>query len=203
MRQHTRERFDGLKDKYMGYISTKELLSEGFSNRQIYCLQEERLLEKISNGYFWMSGAGIEKPADYKAVEVCFVNKNAVIMSDSACFYHGFIDVEPEKLSVGTRRNDRRIMTFPFSVTRHYLAQVSYEERISNIKTKFGSYNMYDIDRSVWDSIRFSESIAPDIFELIIEKYKKQRLNDEIKEQMIAYAKEMKCMKEIMKVFPL
>lgn len=201
MRQNTTERYKGLKKKYKGYISTRNLLKEGFSNRQIFCLQEDGLLEKISNGYFWMSGLELKKPADYKAVEVCFVNKNAVIVADSACFYHGFIDVEPKKLSVGTKRNDRRLMTFPFPVTRHYLAQSSYEERMSTVKTKFGSYNIYDIDRSVWDCMRFYRNIDPKIFELIIETYKKQRMNDEIREQMIVFAKEMKCMKEIRRVF--
>ena len=201
MRQSTTERYKGLKKKYKGYISTRELLKEGFSNRQIYCMQEEGLLEKISNGHFWMSGLGLKKPADYKAVEVCFVNKNAVVVADSACFYHGLIDVEPKKLSVGTKRNDRRLMTFPFPVTRHYLAQPSYENRMLTVKTKYGNYNIYDIDRSVWDCMRFHMNIEPDIFDLIIENYKKQRINDEIKKQMTAYAKEMKCMKEIRRVF--
>lgn len=203
MRKNTSNRYELLRSKYNGYICTRELLNEGFSNRQIFCLQEDGLLEKISNGYFWLSGFGKKKHKKYKAIEVCFVNKNAVIVADSACFYHGFIDVEPKKLSIGTRRNDRRLMTFPFPVTRHYLAQSNYEERMTSMNTKFGSFNIYDLDRSIWDCIRFYKSIDPKIFEMIIEKYKTQRMNDEIWEQMIAYAKEMKCMKEMRRVFTI
>ena len=41
---------------------------------------------------------GHKKPADYKAVEVGLVNPKAVICADSACFYQGLIDIEPETL---------------------------------------------------------------------------------------------------------
>ncbi len=192
MRQQTYERMKKLYPAYSGYISTKELLKEGFSNRQIALLQEEGYLEKIANGYFWMSCAGIPKPVEYKAISVNFVNKEAVIIADSACYYQGLIDVEPKRISIATKRTDRHQMIFPFEVTRHFLSERAYEEGMKKIKTKFGSFTVYEVARSVCDCIRFRESIEPDIFDLIIENFKKEKIGKETRERLLAYARMMK-----------
>lgn len=192
MRQHTYERVENLYHKGYKYITTKDLLKEGFTNRQIFSLQQEGYLEKIANGCFWLTHEGAEKPYDYKAVEVGLVNKEAVIIADSACFYQGLIDIEPSSLSIATRRNDRHKMVFPFEVTRHYFAESGYDEGKRKIETSFGDYHVYEIGRSVCDCIRFRESIDGDIFNLIIENYQKEYHDKRMKERLLAYARMMK-----------
>lgn len=192
MRQCTYDKVEKLYEKYCGYIGTSDLLKEGFTNRQIANLLQEEYLEKIANGYFWMMRSGLEKPYDYKPVEVAFVNEESVIVADSACYFQGFIDVEPKKLSIATRRNDRHKMNFPFEVTRHYLAQNGYEDFMKTVETKFGNYRLYDVGRSVCDCIRFRDTIESDIFDLIIENYRKLEKDDQMKERLLAYARMMK-----------
>lgn len=192
MRQQTYERVKNLYPTYRGYIGTKDLIREGFSNRQIALLQQEGYLEKISNGYFWLACAGIPKPPEHKALSVGFVNEEAVIIADSACFYQGFINVEPPRISIATRRNDRHQMVFPFDVTRHYLSERGYEEGKRKMETDFGSYYVYEVGRSVCDCIRFRDSIDPDIFDLVIENYKKEQKVKKMRERLLAYARMMK-----------
>lgn len=192
MRQRTYERVEGLYQKYCGYITTTDLLSEGFTNRQISLLQQEEYLEKIANGCFWMMRAGVKKPHDYKAIEVGLINSEAVVIADSACFYQGLIDIEPPRLSIATRRTDRHKMVFPYEVTRHYLAERGYDEGKKKIETKFGDYQIYEIGRSVCDCIRFRESIESDIFDLVIENYRKEQYDKKMKERLLAYARVMK-----------
>ena len=50
MRVATYYKLEDLYGKYGGYISTRELLGEGFSNRQIAALTEENYLEKVWHG---------------------------------------------------------------------------------------------------------------------------------------------------------
>ncbi len=192
MRQQTYERMENLCKGYRGCIGTKELLNEGFTNRQIALLQQKGYLEKIANGCFWPTCSGMEKPFDYKAVAVGFVNKEAVIVADSACFYQGFISVEPPKLSVATRRSDRHQMKFPFAVTRHYLSEQGYEKGKKKIETEFGDYYVYEIGRSICDCIRFRESMETDIFNLVIENYRKEQFDKRVKERLLAYARIMR-----------
>lgn len=192
MRQHTYERVDKLYRQYHGYITTKELLGEGFTSRQISKLQQEGYLEKIANGCFWMMHAGLTKPHDYKPIEVGLVNKEAVVIADSACFYQGLIHIEPPRLSIATRRTDRHQMVFPFAVTRHYLAENVYDDGKHTVETPFGSYQVYEIGRSVCDCIRFRDSIEEDIFNLVIENYRKEDVDQKTKERLLAYSKMMK-----------
>ena len=110
MRQIIYDKVKHIADKYKGYIDTEDLMKEGLTNRQIGLLTAEGKLEKVAHGHYWIISPKFSKPEDYKAVEVARVNRKAVICADSACYYMGLIDKEPEILSIATRRSDRHKM---------------------------------------------------------------------------------------------
>ena len=89
MRQIIYDRVATIADNMNNYISTKDLLREGISNRQIANLIEERYLEKIVNGFFWYTGNGLEKPSDYKAVEIGRVNLMQLFVLKRRVIYRG------------------------------------------------------------------------------------------------------------------
>ena len=120
MRQIIYDKVRNISEKYKGYIDTEDLMKEGLTNRQIGLLTAEEKLEKIAHGHYWVNSDAYGKPEDYKAVEVARVNENAVICADSACYYMGLIDVEPQVLSIATKRSDRHKMKMNFDVCRHY-----------------------------------------------------------------------------------
>ena len=62
MRNNTYIRWETIYKKMKGYIGTRKLLEEGFSNRQIAVLKEEGYLEKICHGFYWINGSGYDKP---------------------------------------------------------------------------------------------------------------------------------------------
>ena len=70
MRENTYIKIEKLYKKYRGYVGTKDLLAEGFSNRQISILVEEGYLQKICYGHYWLAGKQCRKPFDYKCIEV-------------------------------------------------------------------------------------------------------------------------------------
>ena len=114
MRQIIYDKVKYIADKYKGYIDTEDLMKEGLTNRQIGLLTAEGKLEKVAHGHYWIISPEFSKPEDYKAVEVARVNRKAVICADSACYYMGLIDKEPEILSIATRRSDRHKMKMNF-----------------------------------------------------------------------------------------
>lgn len=200
MRQIIYDRVAAVADNTKNYISTKDLLREGITNRQIANLQEEGCLEKIVNGLFWYTGNGQAKPSNYKAIEIGLVNPNAVICAETSCYLQGLIDVEPSVFAVATRRSDRRGMNMPFEVRRHYFADSWFEDSIITVETEYGSYHMYDLERSVCDCVRFREEIQPDIYDTIIFNHKKMREEAMVK-RMLAYAKVMKFEKKMCDVY--
>ena len=79
MRENTYIKIETLYRKYRGYVETKNLLAEGFSNRQISTLVNEGYLQKVCYGHYWLSGKQCKKPVDYKCIEVSLSNPDAVI----------------------------------------------------------------------------------------------------------------------------
>ena len=128
MRQIIYDKVKHIADKYKGYIDTEDLMKEGLTNRQIGLLTAEGKLEKVAHGHYWIISPEFSKPEDYKAVEVARVNRKAVICADSACYYMGLIDKEPEILSIATRRSDRHKMKMNFEVSRHYFSEQAFED---------------------------------------------------------------------------
>ena len=85
---------------------------------------------------------------------MCLSNPRAVISMKSACFYQGIVKEEPEFLTVATERTDRSRIKLNFPVERHFFSGSNFQIGLRNVKTEFGCYNMYDIERSICDMIR-------------------------------------------------
>ena len=193
----TYEKLKLLSYQYHGYICTEDLIKEGFTNRQIYNFVCDGMLEKICYGQYWLSCAAYSKPGNYKLIEVSRCNPKAIICADSACYCLGLIDVEPDKLSVATRRTDRGKLNMNFPVTRHYISERLFEESFNTVQTEFGIYNVYDIHRSVCDCIRFKKDIDTYIFQLVIDNYRIKQ--DQQKKRLLEYAKWMRLVDQVEK----
>lgn len=173
MRIATYYRLENLYRKYAGYISTRELLDEGFTNRQIAILTEENYLEKVCHGCYWMLQCGHKKPNDYKCIEVCLSDPRAVIAMKSACYYQGLIESEPDVLVIATERTDRSTINMRFSVERHYFSSSHFQYGMEKVETKFGKYNIYNVERSVYDMVRLKDEIVIEV----LDRMKAQRHN--------------------------
>lgn len=165
MRIATYYRLENLYRKYAGYISTRELLDEGFTNRQIAILTEENYLEKVCHGCYWMLQCGHKKPNDYKCIEVCLSDPRAVIAMKSACYYQGLIESEPDVLVIATERTDRSTINMRFSVERHYFSSSHFQYGMEKVETKFGKYNIYNVERSVYDMVRLKDEIVIEVLD--------------------------------------
>lgn len=141
MRENTYIKIETLYRKYRGYVETKNLLAEGFSNRQISTLVNEGYLQKVCYGHYWLSGKQCKKPFDYKCIEVSLSNPDAVICMNSALYYQGVLSAEPDYLSVATERTDRSMMKMDFMIQRHYFSNRNFNIGIRKQETEFGTYN--------------------------------------------------------------
>lgn len=186
MRTNTYCRLDNLYKNHRGYISTRVLMDKGFTNRQIAVLAAEGYLEKVCHGYYWLIQKDYGKPYDYKCIEVCLSNPRAVISMKSACFYQGMTEQEPEYLTVSTERTDRSAMKTNFPIERHFFSGSNFRLGLKHVKTEFGCYNIYDIERSVCDIIRL-EGKSED-HELLIEMLDSGRLEKSRYKRILKYA---------------
>ena len=175
MLQRTYDKVIALFEEGNGYLPTRKMLDNKITTIQIRTMLEEGKIEKISHGNYWNLMSGKKKPKHYKMLEACMTNKKAVICSLSACYFHGLLDEEPDKLYVATARTDRGGMKLNFPVSRHYFSVSSFEDDVLNVKTGGGSIRIYDMDRSVCDCIRLEKEIGRDTVELVVENYMKSK----------------------------
>lgn len=194
MLRETVIKLERLSKEYQGYISTEELLRKGITNRQIHVFAEIGMLERVCHGYYWFQCSVLSKPWDYKAVEVCFSDPETVICADSACFYLGLVDKEPGRISVATRRSDRRKIHMNFPVSRHYYSERMFSEYQNLIETDFGRYRVYDIERSVCDCIRFRGNLEEDMFAYVIECYRKRNPTGD---KLLEHAKNLRLLNQV------
>lgn len=197
MLQKTYDKVNALFEEGHGYLPTRKLLDNKITTIQIRTMLEEGKIEKISHGNYWNLMSGKKKPKHYKMLEACMTNPKAVICSLSACYFHGLLEEEPDKLYVATARTDRGGMKLNFPVSRHYFSVASFEEDVLNVKTGGGSIRIYDVDRSVCDCIRLEKEIGQEMVELVVENYKKS--NKKKPTHLLKYADRMRFGKIVRK----
>lgn len=171
MLKKTYEKVNELFEKANGYLPTRTLLDNKITTIQIRAMLEEGKIERVSHGHYWNLMSGRKKPENYKMLEACMTNPKAVICSLSACYYHGLLKEEPERLCIATARTDRGGMKLTFPVSRHYFSVQSFHEDVIEVETKYGNFKVYDVDRSVCDCIRLEKEIGHDTLELVLEGY--------------------------------
>ena len=190
MLKKTYEKVNELFEKANGYLPTRTLLDNKITTIQIRAMLEEGKIERVSHGHYWNLMSGRKKPENYKMLEACMTNPKAVICADSACYFHGLIKDKPKKLSVATLKTDRSKMQMNFPVTRHYYSDLAFEQDVEVVETKYGSFRVYTLERSVCDSIRFREDIGMEEVRTIVKNYMK-RENKQM-ERLLAYADAMR-----------
>lgn len=173
-----------------GYRNAAELKEAKITTVQIKELVQKGIVERVSHGHYWLIDQENGKPDNYRMIEACRVNPRAVICADSACYYHGLIDIEPEKLSVATLKTDRSRMQLNFPVSRHYYSDLAFEQNMDVVETPYGNIKVYDVERSVCDAIRFRADIGDEMLELITERFLKRDANQ--MERLLAYADAMR-----------
>lgn len=173
-----------------GYRSASELKESKITTVQIKELVNKGIVEHISHGFYWLIDEEKGKPDNYKLIEACMVNPRAVICADSACYYHGLIDREPEILSIATLKTDRSRMQLNFPVCRHYYSNLAFEQDMETVETPYGKIRVYGVERSVCDCIRFREDIGGEMLELIINNFLERSGNQ--MDRLLAYADAMR-----------
>lgn len=172
MLQRTYDKVNALFEEAGGYLPARTLLANKITTIQIRSMLEDKRIERVSHGNYWNLMPGREKPKNYKMIEACMTNPKAVICALSACYYHGLISDEPEKLYIATARTDRGGMKLTFPVSRHYFSAQSFRDDVIEKKTPSGVIRVYGLDRSVCDCIRLEREIGQDMVKVVVEKYK-------------------------------
>lgn len=187
---NTYEKVTKLFKEGNGYRSAAQLKEARVTTVQIKELVKKGIIEKFSHGHYWLIDKKNGKPENYEMIEIGKVNPKAVICADSACYYHGLIDEKPKKLSVATLKTDRSKMQMNFEITRHYYSDLAFEKDLEVVETEYGTFRVYNLERSVCDAIRFRDDVGKKEVNTIVKNYM-NRENKQL-ERLLKYADAMR-----------
>lgn len=179
-----------------GYMSFYQLKEAGVTIRQIHELEEMGAVEKIARGWYWCRECGLEKPADYKYVEVGLVYPKAVFCLESAGWLNGLTEREPEVLTIATDRTDRMKLSFNFPFKRFYLQNAGLDGEILEKRTALGTYRYYSQERTICDTLRLRDKVTPE-FLVEVEDIYSSRQN--LEARVLYYAQALRAVRNVKK----
>jgi len=190
----TYDRILNLFHENHGYMSFRQMKDLGVTELQIQELKNRGVLECYARGHYWCPLAGYQKPEDYKYVEVGHAFPNAALCMDTAAWLHGLISTEPEVISIATTRENRQKVSIYFPVHRYYFQNTGDPKEFTVVKTKFGSYRIYDKDRTICDCIRMERELPEGMTEKMIRAYAPSRKQIE---NIIVYGKQLRAYRPV------
>ena len=181
------ELIEEILDKNRGYITKKDINSNGISSAFLSQYVKKKKLLKYATGFYarnnWIKD-------DYFVLQ--FVYPKFIFSFNSALYLHQLGDYNPPFLEVTGPKNYR-----PFSPPKKGIIihtdtkKETYTIGISEIKTIFGNIvKVYDVEKTICDLIKYREKIDSETFVNCINGYKKRK--DKNVYNLMKYSKIMK-----------
>jgi predicted transcriptional regulator of viral defense system len=171
MKTETRRKIKDIFYKNKGYLRAKELSEEGIHRKYLSELLENGKIIKLKRGlYKWndQNFNGINE-----LVDVAKIIPDGVICLTSALSYYELTTYTPLEYQVAIP-NQKKIknVTYP-PINLFYFSEKYYKEGITKVKIDGYSIKMYDIEKSISDSFRYSYDIPKDILIESLKEYLK------------------------------
>lgn len=180
------------KENY-GYAYLKELKEKGIHTDTVRKLMQKNVIEKVKPGLYKL----VEMPmiANQGMIDVCMAMPKSVICLHSALSYYELTTSVPDRNMIALPRSEKpsKIKYPPVQV--FYYSIKNYESGINEIKTKFGLFRIYEVEKTIIDCFRYRNKIGFDIAREGLKGYLKRPGYDLTK--LFQYAKTGRMMKII------
>jgi len=144
-----------------GYSRMKDLRNAGIHTRDIAKAMDMKIIEKINPGLYKLIDYSWDEYLSF--LDVANAKKNAVICLISALEFHQLSTVNPPVISIAVPHNtDKFSMKYP-PVKVYYYQDTFYELGIEEIKTKMGSFKIYNAEKTICDMFRYRNKLGEDL----------------------------------------
>lgn len=156
-----------------GYSRMLELKNAKIHTRTVSQAVKEGIIEKVKPGLYKL----IDYPWDEHEsfADVYNSNKKAVICLLSAASYYELTTFNPPEVYVAMPHNtDKFVLRYP-PIRVYYFADSYYEHGIETIKTKSGTINIYNKEKTIGDLFRYMNKLGEDVAVESLKEYLKKR----------------------------
>lgn len=181
-------------NKKHGYARMKYLREKGVQTRDIAKALEEGILEKIKPGLYKL----VDYPWDEFEgfVDICNANKNAVICLLSAAAHWELTTFNPDQINVAIPRSTDKFKLDYLPIKVYYFGKKNYPIGIETVKTKSGSFKIYDREKTICDLFRYQKKIGEDIVIESLKTYIREKTNRSVP-KLLDYAEKNNVTKKI------
>ncbi len=133
----------------------------GLSQRRIYWLRDQGLIEPLTQGTYRRAGAGLD--ADPDLIEIATRAPRATVCLTSALARHRLTDAIPSKIDIALPRSTRHPPTAA-PVSWHAFAPATFDiGRDTLALTADARIGLYGAERSIIDAFRLRHQEGPDL----------------------------------------
>jgi predicted transcriptional regulator of viral defense system len=144
-----------------GYATMKGLKEAGIHTREIKEAREKELIDKIKPGLYKLRD--YERDEYESFIDINTANSKAIICLTSALAYYELTTYNPSKVTVAVPNNtDRFELNFP-PIDVYYFRNNIYEAGIENIIRPYGSFKVYNKEKTVCDMFRYRNKLGEDL----------------------------------------
>lgn len=162
---------------YGGIANAKELLEEGVSYYQINQLLEEGQVIKIKRGLYQLGYFPVSEMAEVARI----VPKGIYCLLSAAAYYELSTFVSSEYHLAVPKKYKVVLPEYP-SIKLYYWMENRYSLDVQQVKVEEQMVNMYDIEKTVCDVIRYKKKVGLDTMKEVLRTYlaKKNRNLDRL-----------------------
>ena len=180
--------FQALFRKNKGYLTRKQLPDKSTYNRLLK-LVDEGIVERVKPGIYYYSDVS----TDATMIDLDKITPGGVLCLYSAWAHYGLTVQIPQSFHVAIEKNRKISLPAYPPVTLYYWQEEYYRLGITKRLIKGYNVNIYDIERSVCDAIRFRNKIGMEVVSEILKNYLKRKERNLSK--LLDYAKKTRTEK--------
>lgn len=178
-------------DDNNGYVTTKEITSNGIPKVYLTWLVREKKLIKVSRGFYMLPNCFED---DYFKIQL--TNCNAVFSLETALYLYNYSDRIPIKYYVSVPSNYGGNLLKNKNVQLIYTKKEWLNLGVTEIISPFGlPIKVYDVDRTICDIIKNKNKVDPEIFSKAMKQYISSK--DKNIANLFIYAKKLNIENEV------
>lgn len=168
-----------------GIVKLKMITEQGINKYQLQKLVENGVVEKIQHGIYKLASYQINE-----LVEIKKIIPNGIICLYSAWNYYELTTYIPHEYHVAIEKKSKiKLPDYP-PIKIYYWNSSILQLGINQVKIDTVKIDIYNIEKSVCDVVKFRNKIGKDILNEILTNYL-QRTNKNI-DKLIKYAKQLR-----------
>lgn len=158
-------------EKNKGYLETKELLQKGYNYKKIKFLTEKGIIEKIKRGIYKYSESE-ENESEY--IEVSKVIGKGKFCLTSALDLHGLTTYSPYEYQIAIKKWHKIVVPEYLPIKVYKFDEKYYELGVETIEKDGANLQVYNMEKTICDCIRYRNKIGQDIVSEAIKEYIKK-----------------------------